>query len=62
MSSIAVLWTCGTAHLDHMAAEGQSCANNDFGTGHQALVTGRREKSGIIVKEIGEFQKLSQEL
>ena len=61
-SSTVGLRTCGTARLDHMAAEGQSRANNDFGRGHQALVTGRRAKSGVIVKEIGEFHKLPQEL
>ena len=36
----------GTVWLDSAAAEGMTRTNNDFGRGHEALVTGRTNKDG----------------
>ena len=45
-SSTLSLKTSGTIRLDSAAGEGQTQANNDFGQGHEALVTGRVGHSG----------------
>ena len=63
-SSTQGLKTSGTIRIDHSAGEGQSRYNNDFGRGHQALITGKQSKSGPIKKAdlIGSFHRLPREL
>ena len=52
------LQTCGHMHLDHAAGEGQIKLNNDVGRGHEALVSGKEAKSGLIEREYGTFHSL----
>ena len=49
-SSTAGLKVGGTIRLDHSCGEGQTRANNDFGRGHLALVTGKKKKSEAKVE------------
>ena len=52
----------GTVWLDSAAAEGMTRANNDFGRGREALVTGHTNKDGIVSRVFGTFHSLSIEL
>jgi hypothetical protein len=63
-SSTQGLKTSGTIRIDHSAGEGQSRYNNDFGRGHQALITGKQSKSGPVEKAdlIGSFHNLPGDL
>ena len=62
-SSTAGLKVGGTIRLDHSCGEGQTRANNDFGRGHLAYVSGKRKKSKEKVEiELGTFHSLPQEL
>jgi hypothetical protein len=45
-SSTHSLKTSRTIRLDSAAGEGQTRANNDFGQGHNAFVSGRSSKNG----------------
>ncbi len=44
-TSTVELKIAGTIRLDHITAEGQTRANNDFGRGHESFVTGRRSSN-----------------
>ena len=62
-SSTAGLKVGGTIRLDHSCGEGQTRANNDFGRGHLALVTGKKKKSGAKVEvNMGTYHTLPEEL
>jgi hypothetical protein len=45
-SSTHSLKTSGTIWIDSAAGDGQTCANNDFGRGHEAMVTVRAGGGG----------------
>ena len=51
-----------TIRLDHCAAEGQTRANNDFGRGHVALVSGRKSHHEHDSISIGTYHMLPPEL
>jgi len=61
-SSSYDLYLSKTIRLDHAAAVGQSRANNDFGRGHEALVTGRSAVGGKREREYGAFHTMPIEL
>ena len=42
------LKTSGTIRIDSAAGEGQTRANNDFGRGHEAMVTARACRGGKL--------------
>ena len=48
--------------MDSAAGEGQTRANNDFGRGHSALVSGRSSKNGKLNRIYGCFHALPVEL
>jgi hypothetical protein len=48
----------GTVWLDSAAAEGMTRTNNDFGRGHEALVTGHTSKDGKVSRVFGTFHSL----
>jgi histone acetyltransferase (RNA polymerase elongator complex component) len=52
----------GTVRLDSAAAEGMTRTNNDFGRGHEALVTGHTSKDGKVSRVFGTFHSLPIEL
>ncbi len=53
----------GMISLDRSVAEGQTRMNNDFGRGHEALVSGRKAKETIDRAELmGKYHKLPDEL
>ena len=52
----------GTVQLDSAAAEGMTRMNNDFGRGHEALVTGRTSNIGKVSHVFGTFHSLPIEL
>ena len=52
----------GTVWLDSAAAEGMTRMNNDFGRGHEALVTGRTSQDGKVSCVFGTFHSLPIEL
>lgn len=61
-SSTVGLKIAGTIRLDSVTAEGQTRMNNDFGRGHEALVTGKSAKSGELKQSLGTFHVLPVEL
>ena len=61
-SSTHSLKTSGTIRLDSAAGEGQTRANNDFGRGHNAFVSGRSSKNGRLERTYGCFHSLPIEL
>ena len=52
----------GTIRLDHFAAQGKTCSNNDFGRIHALLVIRRKWKNDQVDKTIGVFNFLPEEL
>ena len=61
-SSTHSLKTSGTIWIDSAAGEGQTCANNDFGRGHEAMVTARAGRGGKLERVFGTFHSLPAEL
>ena len=54
-SSTVGLKVGDTIRLDHCAADGKTCSNNEFGWRHASLVTGRRWNNDQVDKPIGFF-------
>ena len=61
-SSAVGLKVGGTIRLDHCAAEGQTCSNNNIGQRHVSLVTGHKWKNEKVDKTIGVFNLIPEEL
>ena len=61
-SSTHSLKTSGTIRIDSAAGEGQTGANNDFGQGHEAMVTARAGRGGKLERVFGTFHSLPAEL
>ena len=53
---------CGTIHLQHCAARGQSESNNYFGQDIELLVHGRKSSEEKITSGMGRFQLLPTEM
>ena len=56
------LKTSGTICIDSAAGEGQTCANNDFGQGNEAMITSRAGRGGKLECVFGTFHSLPAEL
>jgi hypothetical protein len=61
-SSTHSLKTSGTICLDSAAGEGQTRTNDDFGQGHNALVSGRSSENGRLEHTYECFHSLPLEI
>ncbi len=61
-SSTVGLKLSGTIRLDHVCAEGQTKHINDFGCDHEFLVRGKRSSGKSIIRNLGTYHNLCNEL
>ena len=61
-SSTHSLKTSGTIRINSAAGEGQTRANNDFGRGHQAMVTAKAGLLEYLLWDSYHMQRLSKQL